>query len=145
MKSNDPYKEMQIRSAKPTELVLLLYDGSINFLKQAKQHMHTGNIEERVKLINRAIEIVSELLASLNLTEGGAYAYKLSQLYTYMINRLFVANVTQSMEALDEVIKLLVTLRDGWRIVVTGAQPNMSSPPPVQPQGEVVMPLTLSA
>ena len=143
MKPNDYYKETQIRSASPAELVLLLYDGAINFLNQARYHLQTGNIEARVTLINRAVDIISELLGGLNLTEGGEYAARLSQLYTYMIPKLIEANVTRTPEPITEVLGLLTTLRDAWRLVVHG-QKAPAGPPPQTPGGPT-LPATLSA
>src|SRR5713101_7454761 len=139
MKPNDHYKETQVRSASPAELILLLYDGAISFLNQARYHLQAGNIEPRVILINRSLDVISELLSSLNMTEGGEYTLKLSQLYTYMIQRLYVANLTQSSEAIGEVLQLLGMLREAWNAVVQG-QKAAADAQPVQPPSAPVLP-----
>lgn len=140
----DHYKETQIRGASSAELVLLLYDGAINFLNQARYHLQAGNVETRVLLINRSVDVLSELLGGLNITEGGDYAYKLSQLYSYMIRRLFEANLKQSAESLNEVLALMATLRDAWRLVVQGQNPAPGGQP-AHPPGTPSLPVTLSA
>jgi flagellar protein FliS len=108
------YREVEIRTASPQQLVVILYDGAIQNLQEAKEHLNRGNIEGRGRTLNRALAIISELQASLNFAGGGELARALESLYAYMNRRIFAASFGQTTEPLSEVISLLVTLRSAW-------------------------------
>jgi len=142
MHSNQPianrYRETAIRTANPMELVVILYDGAIQSLHEAQAHLSGRNIAARVRNINRAVSIVSELQASLNLSEGGEIAVSLDRLYTYMKRRIFTANLEQKAGPLVEVIQLLENLRSAWSEVARSPRAGSPGPPlPAQavPQG----------
>lgn len=52
------YAAMQVNTADRIELLLLLYEGAIKELKQAVLCLESGNIEERVRHINKACAII---------------------------------------------------------------------------------------
>ncbi|MGE3774228.1 MAG: flagellar export chaperone FliS [Gammaproteobacteria bacterium] len=45
---------------------------------------------------------------------GGEVAENLDGLYDYMLRRLVEANLANDLAMLDEVVKLLNEIRDGW-------------------------------
>jgi len=141
MYSNQPiadrYRETAIRTANPLELVVILYDGAIQSMHEARAHLECRNIAARVRCINKGVSILSELQASLNLAEGGQIAESLDRLYTYMKLRIFAANLQQNAAPLAEVIQLLESLRSAWSEVARRALPNPVQPPPhkTAPQG----------
>jgi flagellar protein FliS len=108
------YREIEIRTATPTELVVLLYDSAIAALQQARDFMGTGNIAGRARCLNKASSILTELQATLNFEAGGEIARSLDRLYAYMRNSLFVANARQEISPIDEVVRLMMNLRSAW-------------------------------
>ncbi len=108
------YRETEIRTANPLQLVVILYDGAIQGLQEAREQLRRGDIEGRARAVNRTMAIISELQASLNLEAGGQIARCLELLYAYMNRRIFEANFGQAAEPLGEVISLLTTLRAAW-------------------------------
>jgi flagellar protein FliS len=139
----DQYKEVQIQSASPEGLILLLYDGAINFLHHAKKRIEAGNIEGRVYYINRASDIIAELRSSLNLEAGGDLAQRLNELYGYINARLIHANVQQSVAILDEVLGLLGPVRNSWMEVVSAQKKGAEKA--AQPETVASLPCALSA
>jgi flagellar protein FliS len=109
------YREVEVRTGNPLQLVVVLYEGAIHFLQEAKGHLQSGDIEGRTRAINRTLAIVSELQATLNFEEGGQVARSLESLYAYMKGRLIAANLGQDDKLLSEVISLLSTLRSAWQ------------------------------
>jgi len=101
----------------------MLYDGAVRFLNQAKESIESKNIEESHNRITRAQDIIMELILSLNL-EAGAIAKKLYNLYLYMNQRLMEANMHKKNEPIDEVIKLLVELKEVWDQVADQTGPG---------------------
>ncbi len=108
------YLRTQVESARPTQLVVMLYDGAIRFLTIAKEKMQAREIEPKHIHILKAQKILSELLGSLDAENGGEVAANLRRLYAYMLNRTMEANVYDRTEPLDEVISMLRELRASW-------------------------------
>lgn len=127
------YREVEVRTANPIQLIVVLYDGAVNYLQEAKAHLQNGDIEGRSRAINRTLAIVSELQATLNFEEGGQVASSLESLYAYMKGRLIAANLGQDDKPLSEVISLLSTLRLAWQELASSAlKPPASSALPEQ-------------
>lgn len=111
------YQEVKVRTATPTELVVMMYDTAIAELEQARQHIRAREIGRRVRCLNKASSILTELQATLNFEAGGEIARSLDRLYAYMRRRLFEANLHQDGAAVEEVVKLLANLRPAWAAV----------------------------
>ncbi len=121
MKANHPvsrYQEVEVRTATPTELVVLMYDSAIAGLQQAREAIRSGNISRRVHSLNKVSSIVTELQATLNFEAGGEIAQSLDRLYAYIRNQIFLANLHQDSAPLEEVGRLMTSLRSAWVEVV---------------------------
>ncbi len=119
------YQEVEIETASPLELVVLLYDAAIASLQKAQEHIANRDISSRTRCLNKACSIITELQASLNLKEGGTVASSLDRLYHYIKNRIFDANLHQDAAPLREVVGLLCSLRSAWvQVARSEAQKN---------------------
>jgi flagellar protein FliS len=107
---HDTYLESRILAADPLELVNLLYEGSRQAVREAREHLAAGRIGERSRAITRACEILMELAQSLDHGQSSEISQRLAQLYDYMQRRLLEANMRQIDEPLAEVLALLTTL-----------------------------------
>jgi flagellar secretion chaperone FliS len=108
------YLQTQVQSRTPVELVVMLYDGAITFLGQARDAMIARDLVAKRHALSRGLAIVQELQNMLNMEGGGAVAARLDGLYTYVLSRCVEANVQRDPAGLDEAIKLLTPLRDAW-------------------------------
>lgn len=113
------YLQTQVQSRTPMELVVLLYDGAIRFLGQARDAMQTGDLATKRDALSRGLAIVGELQNMLNMEAGGEVAERLDGLYTYIHTRCLDANARRDVSGLDESIRLLLPLRDAWAAVAT--------------------------
>jgi len=105
----------KVESASPHQLILLLYDGALQAIRQARIHMEKKNIPEKGRLISQAISIVAAgLLASLDGDKGGELAGNLANLYDYCARRLLEANLKNDPAILDEIENILSGLREAW-------------------------------
>lgn len=111
------YLETKVLSASPVQLVHLAYEGVIEALAEARNHLAGKRIHERVRAINRAQLILAELQTSLDFNKGGDVSVQLGRLYDYMQRRLTEANFKQIEEPLAEVQDLLQTLNEAWKTV----------------------------
>ena len=108
------YQTVGAQSSSPLELVVMLYDGAIRFVKQAKDAHDRGDVRSRSTNISRVLAIVSELQSTLDVEKGLDIAHELDRLYHYITGRLLDVTTKRDAAALDEILGLLGTLRDGW-------------------------------
>lgn len=119
--------ETGIPSASPHKLILMLLDGALFAVSDARRHMGEKNIAAKGERISKAIDIISNGLdASLNKDEGNDLAERLSALYEYMCIRLLHANLKNDEAALKEVAGLLGEIRSAWEEIAT--DPAVVSP-----------------
>jgi len=111
------YKKVQVQTADHGKLILMCYDGAINFLNQAKFHMLKEDTSTQKIFLNKAQDILWELTSSLNF-EAGELAYNLDALYNYMIRRIIDADHHNSSSAIDEVIGFLEELKESWEKII---------------------------
>ncbi|MCP4296091.1 MAG: flagellar export chaperone FliS [Proteobacteria bacterium] len=127
-KGRNAYKQAAVNTNDQGTLILMLYDGTIRFLKSAISKLNSSDLEGAHLSIGKAKKIISELRTSLNLDKGGEVGNSLHRLYTYMFNQLVDANVHKDIEKLEEVRKLMVELRDGWKNISKPDQPGQMGP-----------------
>lgn len=108
------YQQTQVHTASPEQIMLMLYDGAVRFLNQAKQGMDERNFGKKGTGISRAMAIIEELNTTLDFNQGGEIAENLDALYHYMLQRLTHANVKNDPAALEEVRDMLADLRQTW-------------------------------
>jgi flagellar protein FliS len=117
----DAYRRTDVQASSPLELVVTLYDGAIKFVLEARDAIERNDVRARTGAVSRALAIIAELQNTLNLKQGGDIAAELDRLYSYMSARLFDVTAKADPAAVDEVLKLLRTLREGWsQIAATG-------------------------
>jgi flagellar protein FliS len=104
----------EVAFASPHRLVQMLMEGALEKVATAKGHMIRKEFEAKGSHINWAISIIDGLRGSLNMDEGGAMANNLDNLYAYMVRRLAESNVSNDVEALDEVSSLLLEIKSAW-------------------------------
>ncbi len=110
----------------------MLYDGAIRFLKEAVAELANGNIPAKVQLLDKVEKIIDYLESCLDREHGGEIASNLEKLYDYMLVRLTEANLYNDRVKLEEVGRLLGTVREGWAAVCEGARKERESREPQQ-------------
>lgn len=108
------YKSVQVQTASPETLVVMLYDGIIRFIGSAQQGILAKKYDQADRALARAQDIITELTITLNHEAGGEIARNLAGLYEYCMRRLIDGNVSKSVEPLDEVLSIVRPLRDAW-------------------------------
>jgi flagellar protein FliS len=117
----DAYRQTEVRSRSPLELLVMLYDGALRFVGEAREADQQRQLARRGQAISRTMAILGELQSTLNMAEGGQVAVELDRLYTYMQGRLLDVTANRDTAALAEVEALLTTLRDAWSQIATPA------------------------
>jgi flagellar protein FliS len=119
----NPYQrhaEANLLSNSPLELVVVLYRGAVDAVLAACRFNEENDHSGRGRSVNKALDILLELTASLDVTAGGPVAVQLRDLYAYMQDRLIQAHTEASNVKLIEVAGLMRTLLDGWQQIAAG-------------------------
>jgi flagellar protein FliS len=120
----DAYRRMNVETRSPLELVVMLYDGVLRHLGEARSAIERRDVPARAEAVSRALAILAELQGTLNISEGGAIAADLDRLYGYIIGRMLDVTAKQDIAAIDEIRKLMTPLRESWaQIAQQGAAP----------------------
>lgn len=114
----DQYKNMQVQTATPGQLILMLYEGAVKFSKMAKKAILEKDMGTANKYLIKVQDIVTELMISLDMKTGGEIAKNLYSLYDYMLTRLLDANMKKDEKIVDEVMQMIDDLREAWTLAV---------------------------
>jgi flagellar protein FliS len=110
---------VEVQSRSPLELVVMLYDGALASLTEARAAAATADARKRSAAVSKALSIICALQETLNLDEGGTVAAELDRLYSYATQRLLDVTVKNDHMAIAEVHRLLTGLRDAWQQIAT--------------------------
>jgi flagellar protein FliS len=103
-----------------TQQIVMLYDGAIRYIQQAKEAIREKRIEDRYHLLVKAGEIIVGLQSCLDFENGKDIAKILYNFYSSIDSRLFAIHRSNSMEACDEVITELKQMREVWHEIDAG-------------------------
>lgn len=119
MYSQKPYEAYQnnsVNTATGGELTLMLYNGCMKFIKQAKRELENNAYEEKNKNIQKAQNIIRELM--LTLDPEVAISKEIMPLYDFILHCLQEANTKHDPSMLDRALELVVDFRDTWKQVI---------------------------
>jgi len=117
MNGIETYKENSITTQSQGRIVVMLYDGAIKFLRQAIIEIKAKNIEAKSRFLGKAEDIINELNTVLDMEAGGEIAVNLRALYMFMIRTIHEANIKNDTGKIEDVIKLLEELNQGWKAI----------------------------
>lgn len=109
------YQANNINTATPEKLMILLFDGAIQFLIKAKTAIAENNYKERSANIEGARKIIRELMRTIDLENGNDVSKNLFRLYNRMAMDLIKANVQRNSEKIEAVIEDLTNIRWGFQ------------------------------
>ncbi|CQR46407.1 Flagellar protein FliS [Paraliobacillus sp. PM-2] len=110
------YKNNSVNTASPGELTLMLYNGCLKFIKYAKKGIEENNYEFKNTNIQKAQNIIRELMVTLD--PKADITDQLMPLYDYIIRILMEANIENRVDLLDEAYDLVQEFRDTWKEVL---------------------------
>ncbi len=117
-KAAHAYFQTKIGTTDQGQLLLMLYDGALKYIQQARTKMIAKDFAGKGIMISKVIDIVNELAASLNMDRGGSLAVNLNNLYLLCTARLLRANLKMDMESLDSVESILSGLRGAYAQII---------------------------
>lgn len=104
------YVDQSIITMTQGEMVVRLYEEIINQLSKAKIYIENDDAKGTNDCTQKAQKILNHLLVTLD------YKYEISNnldnLYRFFIQRIIIANVKKETAILDEVLPLIIDLKD---------------------------------
>ena len=114
------YKEMSVKTASQGSLILMLYDEGIKRIEASIELLNVeslppSSIEKINNNILKAQEVVTELMASINVEKGGEIASNLTAIYSYFYQQLLQANIKKDLALLKDILFMMKDLRSAWK------------------------------
>lgn len=118
--SYSAYRDTGVKTASQGKLVVMLYDGMLRQLDAAAKcfdgsdTLAAASIETLNNHVIKTQEILTELMVSLNMDEGGEIARNLMSLYLYFNQELLNANISHNRAKILSIRSMIGQLRDSW-------------------------------
>jgi flagellar protein FliS len=108
----EKYRQSSIQTSTPAQLVVMLYDGAIRFVRTAMDGLKKHDLEKTNLNLGKAQTIISELMSTLD------YTYEISKnlysMYEYTNFLLVEANIRKDIVKAEEALGYLTELRETW-------------------------------
>lgn len=127
----------------PKQLILMLYDGALKFIRFAKEGIEEKNIQKRGENLSKVIAIITELNSSLDPGVKDESIDFLRSLYATMLVELPKVSMTNDIKTLDLTASYISRLRDIWAKDVMGKKPaaQPETPRPAATQSRAPRPV----
>ncbi len=113
----------------PARLVQIMFEHILSELaavqgcmERIKDNLPLSEVIAKGKSLGKAIRLINQLNATLDMERGRHIAENLRALYEYMLARLTLANATNDARIVDEVASLVRKVKSGWDHIVTDAR-----------------------
>jgi flagellar protein FliS len=116
------YRQVVVSTSTPGELLLALYGGLFRYLRQARALLEAKQRGRAAELVSKARAIIAELDIALDHEASPELCQNLTGLYGFCLDRLRLACREDSVQAIDDVIRVLTPLHQAWQLAVPKAQ-----------------------
>jgi flagellar secretion chaperone FliS len=117
-KAYGQYRQVQVNTASPGKLIILLYQGAIRAMKQGIDLIEKKDYEGKGNALIKAQDIIMELNLALDMDIGGEISQSLRQLYLYIYKRLLNGNMELNIEYVEECVRIMENLLGAWEQAV---------------------------
>jgi flagellar protein FliS len=114
----EQYREVGCNTADKGKLLMMLFDGCLNFLSLTQEGFAEKDLQKSAKYMQKSQAIISEFLNTLDYKQGGELPKKLAGLYEFMLFYLTEANLEKSSDKVGKVIEMLSKIADGYREII---------------------------
>jgi len=118
-----------VAEASPARLVQIMFEHILAQLAAAqgsmeriKDNLPLSEVISKGKSLGKAIRLINQLNATLDMERGREIAENLRALYVYMLARLTLANAINDARIVAEVASLVRKVKSGWDQIVPEAR-----------------------
>lgn len=108
------YKQNSVNFASKDQLLLMLLDGAVKFVKIGRQAMVDKNYHKCNENLKKTQDVFYELMITLDLNKAGEWGPNMLSVYKYIVDSLVKANVKKDLEMLDKTIPLIEDVKNTW-------------------------------
>lgn len=119
------YKEQQIYTLTPGELIVLLYDEAAKNINLAILNIQKKNIQEAHNRILKTEKIFLYLMECLDMSIP--FSKGLLPMYQSIYSGLSKANIKKDVAMLEQLLKITVDLKDAWQKAEISTRSNESA------------------
>jgi flagellar secretion chaperone FliS len=112
--SGSSYLEAEVMSRQKEWLVPLVFEHLLSSLRRADVQIAAGDLEGKAASLERASNIVLELISSLDFESGGEIAPRLSALYSFFAGEILTIGRSLDREHLARLIEMIAGLHQAW-------------------------------
>lgn len=113
------YREAEVLSASPAQLVVIVFEHLLVNLRRARLQTADADGGPRSDSLERARAALTELLVTLDHQKGGELAARLASIYSFMLGELATLGVKPNVPKLDTIIALAGELHEAFAQVAT--------------------------
>ncbi|MFM1847677.1 MAG: hypothetical protein RL417_1151 [Pseudomonadota bacterium] len=124
--AHNAYQTVQVTTTDRGRLLLMMYEGAIKFLRQAKAGLEENDIAKFCRFLSKGQAIIAELMNTLDFEKGGSIARDLDRLYDFMLFYLTEANLHRDGKRVAKVIELLDTIYSAYKEIIEGEKKAVS-------------------
>ena len=107
--------ETEVVGASPHELILMLYDGLLKCIRDARTCLAAGDVKRKCDHVTKALRIVDEgLKAAIDPRVGGDLPGQLLSLYDYISRELLHASLHNDDQRFSACSDVTSELREAW-------------------------------
>lgn len=114
IKQYNQQTRVKAEEANPYQLVKMIFENVLSSIAVARSNIENENVAKKGEAISKAISLIEVLKNSLDKENGKEIAGNLDDLYTFSIDELFQANLTNDSEKLEQVAKIFREIKEGW-------------------------------
>ena len=141
--AHSAYQSVQVTTTDRGRLLLMMYEGAIKFLKQAKAGLETNDVPKFCRFLSKSQAIIAELMNTLDFEKGGTIARDLDRLYDFMLFYLTEANLYRDPKRIAKVIGLIDTIYSAYKEIIENDKKTETKEPEEQ-LGEAVKRVQIS-
>lgn len=142
--AHSAYQNVQVTTTDRGRLLLMMYEGAIKFLKQAKSGLETNDIAKFCRFLSKGQAIIAELMNTLDFEKGGEIARDLDRLYDFMLFYLTEANLHRDPKRIQKVIGLIDTIYSAYKEIIDSERKSDVAPEESKQVGEAVRRVQIS-
>lgn len=116
----ESYLEAEVSTASAAKLVLVVYEGALRFLRQARAALERGDYPAAVRAGVRVQRIMSALTAALDPPRAPELAENLEKVYDWVSRQAADAVARKEPSLLDAPERALEELYKAWKQVISG-------------------------
>ena len=119
--NNKKFLKNMVESASPMQLIVLLYDGAIQWLQMARKEIEKNsekkppNWTEFSHDIDMTLKIFTHLQETLNHDHSEELAEQLFSLYEFTKNLVIKINAYKREQDIDDAIEIIRNLKKSWQ------------------------------